>query len=177
MLTMLAGGVAVVLGGAALMTGRTLGIDVNGAGCPGRGRLAAMTAGAGTATAVAAGRAALGVEVGQDADIGRAVTMGCTIMAGAAARVDRTETESGMGVMGSGGVGETGSVRRLTMTAGAACVYGVNVAAVTGGAVTAADRDAWLQVRNCRMAEGTITQMRSGHRRIRGCSRIVTGLT
>jgi len=120
MLTMFAGGIAVVLGCAALMTGRTLGIDVNGAGCPGRRSLAAMAPGTGAGTAVAAGRAALGIEIGKDADIGSAVVMRCAVMAGSAARRDRTETEDGMSVMGPGGVGRAGPVRRLSVTTGAA---------------------------------------------------------
>lgn len=175
MRTMPAGGIAVVLGGAALMTGRTLGIDIDGAGCPGRGRLAAMTTGAGTGAAVAAGRAALGIEVGQDADVGRAVIMGCAVMAGPAARVDRTETESGMGVMGPGGVGETAPVWRLAMTGGAAGVNGVNIGTVAGSTVAAAGRNPGLQVRNRGMTEAAISIMRYGHRGIGGCARIVAG--
>ena len=46
---------------------------------------------------------------------------------------------------------------------------------MTGRAFAAASRDTWLQVRNGRMAEAAIIHMRSGHRRISGCTRIVTG--
>ena len=46
---------------------------------------------------------------------------------------------------------------------------------MTGGAIAAADRHPDLQVRNGRMAEGAIVIVRSGHRRIGGRPRIVTG--
>ena len=62
-----------------------VGININGTGQPGRRGLAAMTSGAGAGAAVATGRAALGVEVGQDVDINSAVIMYSTIMAGTTA--------------------------------------------------------------------------------------------
>ena len=46
---------------------------------------------------------------------------------------------------------------------------------MAGGAVAAESRDTGLQVRNGRVAEAAIAQMRSGHRRIRRRARIVTG--
>lgn len=124
MLAMFAGGVAVVLGGAALVTGRALGIDVNGAGCPGRGRLAPMTAGAGTGAAVGAGRAALGIEVGQNADIISSVMAG-PAMAGPTTRANRTETEDVVRAMSPFGIGRAAAVRRLTVTGGAAATAAV----------------------------------------------------
>ena len=90
------------------MTRGTLRVDVDRAGRPGRRGLAAVTAGAGAGAAVAAGRAALGVEAGQDSDIGGAI-MDCTIMAGTTDWSDRTETQYGVFGMGPFGVWWCGS--------------------------------------------------------------------
>ena len=76
------------------MTGVTLRVDIDRTG-PGWRGLATVTSGAGAGAAVAAGRAALGVEAGRDSDIGGAV-MDCTIMAGTTDWSDRTEAQYGV---------------------------------------------------------------------------------
>ena len=93
MLIMLTGIIVVVLVRdiatiACIMTGSTLGVDINGPGQPAWSGLAAMTPGAG-AGAVPVGncRTALGVEAGQNVDISSAVIMRGTVMAGTAARI------------------------------------------------------------------------------------------
>ena len=104
-----------------------VGININGTGQPGRRRLAAMTSGAGAGAAVATGRAALGVEVGQDVDINSAVIMYSTIMAGSTAGIHRTIPQCGVISVGSFGIRRTGATRRFSMTGVAAGVYSTRV--------------------------------------------------
>ena len=67
--------VAVVLRCPRSMAGVALRVDIYDTCQPGRRGLAPVTAGAGAGAAVAAGRAALSVEAGQNADIVGAVIM------------------------------------------------------------------------------------------------------
>ena len=82
------------------MTEGTLRVDIDRASQPIGCGLPAVTPGAGASAAVAAGRATLSIESWQDVDIGRAVIMVGTIMAGPTGWSCRTKTESvviGMG--------------------------------------------------------------------------------
>ena len=84
MLAMLTGVIAVVLRSAAIMTGSTLSVDVNGSGGPVRRGLPAMTpvAGTGVVRRTVCCTAALGIKVGRDINIRRATIMRSSIMAG-----------------------------------------------------------------------------------------------
>ena len=118
---------------------------------------------------------------------------GGAVAAGNEVLTDRQTSEAavrivtaGTTVMGIGGCADQG----IIMTEGAACrrdlhqgamvrcvesVGDFPCARMASGAVTAPGRQSWLQVRYSRVTEGTITHMRSRHRRIRDRSWIVTG--
>lgn len=100
MLLMLTRVVAIVLRCPCSMTGGTLRVDIDRASQPVGCGLPAVTPGAGASAAVAAGRATLGIKSWQDVDIGRAVIMGGTIMAGPTGWSCRTKTECGVIGMG-----------------------------------------------------------------------------
>ena len=91
MLTMLAGIIVVILVRSTTRTSfmafSAISANINGACQPVRRGLAAVAPGAGAGAAVATGRAALGVEVGQDTDISSTVIMYSTIMAGTTAGI------------------------------------------------------------------------------------------
>ena len=95
------------------MAGGALGVDVKRAGQEIRRGLAAMASGAGAgAVAIGNRRAALGIEIGRDADVGGAVHMGGAVMTGSADWVDRAEAEGGVRQMSA-------HIRRLSVTGGA----------------------------------------------------------
>ena len=89
MLTMLAGIIVVVLVRSTTRTSfmafSAISANINGACQPVRRGLAAVAPGAGAGAAVATGRAALGVKVGQDVDVNSAIIMCSPIMAGTTA--------------------------------------------------------------------------------------------
>lgn len=118
------------------MAGGALGVDIDGTGRPVWGSLAAVATDVGAGGAAKAGCAAtLIIKIGQNANIGGAVVMGCAIMAGSTGRVYRTETNNGVIGMRPLPVGSRGARGRLTMTCGTARVHGLNVCSVAGGAI------------------------------------------
>jgi len=56
-------------------------------------------------------------------------------------------------------------------------MYGLHIAAMTGRASTAVGRNPRLQIRNCGVAEATVTTMGDIDRRIFGSTRVVTIVT
>lgn len=94
MFVMLTGIPAIVLRCTLCMAGGTLRVGIERAGRPVRRGLAAVAADVGAAAAVEAWRAAiLVIKAVRNGDFSAAVIMGCAIMAGRAARSDRTEAQ------------------------------------------------------------------------------------